>query len=68
MGDSMYLRGWVGSLIEGGGVCACLGEAYVVDVCVMLLWLLVLLMAKVEELLLWLESKSRSQRHWDDLR
>lgn len=44
------------------------GGAYVVEVCVMLLWLLVLLMAKVEELLLWLESKSRSQRHWDDLR
>lgn len=39
-----------------------------VEVCVTLLWLLVLLMAKFEEMLLWLESKSRSQGHWDDLR
>lgn len=40
---------------EGGGLEKEKGRklrAYVVEVCVMLLWLLVLLMAKVEELLL----------------
>lgn len=41
---------------------------HVVEVCVTLLWLLVLLMAKFEEMLLWLESNSRSHWHWDDLR